>query len=320
MTPAPLPSQSRTTSHPGWSTSASTLLPTTPLTMSTTSVTTTNIPKLTHDPSTYAGWRTAIEVALQLADSWNAALGLDAEPNRARWINRAPGATGTVLARNARAGSAMPEASETTSGNAMTADERKEWEKWQTRESKAQGMLKASVSSAIKLDLDDLKSSGDMWTHCEHLHALNIVENQREVRRKLYSLDLQDDATSEEMAAHVELFSKLVMEAKLVGIGHTSHERAAMFVGTILGPAFRPVIVRSMPWKKPRATGRFYSQSTTPSRLAARLALLLDRPHLGVVPSWQLWASRGSAERLRSKGERIVDKTCRRSNVTSVTR
>jgi hypothetical protein len=38
------------------------------------------------------------------------------------------------------------------------------------------------------------------------------------------------------------LFSKLIMEAKLVGIGHTSHERAAMFVGTILGPAFRPVI------------------------------------------------------------------------------
>jgi hypothetical protein len=61
----------------------------------------------------------------------------------------------------------MPEASETTSG--------KEREKWQTRESKAQGMLKASVSLAIKLDPDDLKSAGDMWTHCEHLHALNIV-------------------------------------------------------------------------------------------------------------------------------------------------
>jgi hypothetical protein len=152
----------------------------TPLNMSTTSVTTTNIPKLTHDPSIYAGWRTASEVALQLADSWNAALGLDAEPNRARWINRARGATGTVLARNARAGSAMPEASETTSGNAMTADEREEWEKWQTRESKAQGMLKASVSLAIKLDLDDLKSAGDMWTHCEHLHAATLLRtNER---------------------------------------------------------------------------------------------------------------------------------------------
>jgi hypothetical protein len=103
--------------------------------MSPTSVTTTNIPKLTHEPSTYAGWRTAIEVALQLADSWNAALGLDAEPNRVRYINRAPGATGMLLARNARAGSAMPEAAETTSGKVMvmTAEERKEWEKWQTR-------------------------------------------------------------------------------------------------------------------------------------------------------------------------------------------
>ena len=203
----------------------------------------------------------------------------------------------------------------------MTAEEKKEWEKWQKRESKAQGMLKASVSLAIKLDLDDLKSAGDMWAHCEHLHALNIVENQREVRRKLYSLDLQDDATSEEMAAHVELFSRLIMEAKLVGIGHTSHERAAMFVGTILGPAFRPVIAEiNAVAEKPSATGRWYSQSTTPSRLAARLALLLDRPHHGVVPSWPQWASQGSAERPRSKGGRIVDPTCRRSNVTSATR
>jgi hypothetical protein len=43
------------------------------------------------------------------------------------------------------------------------------------------------------------------------------------------------------MAAHVELFSRLIMEAKLVGIGYTSHERAAMFVCKILGPPFHPV-------------------------------------------------------------------------------
>jgi ribosomal protein L15E len=47
---------------------------------------------------------------------------------------------------------------------------------------------------------------------------------------------------------------------------------------------------------------------------------LFDRPHHGVVPSWPLWASRGSGKRPRSKGERIVDPTCRRSNVTSATR
>jgi hypothetical protein len=103
--------------------------------MSNTTVTTTDIPKLMHDPSTYAGWRAAVEVALQLADCWNAALGLDREPNGARWMNQAPGATGTVTTRNARAGSAVPEVSETLSGHAMTAEEKKEWEKCQKRES-----------------------------------------------------------------------------------------------------------------------------------------------------------------------------------------
>jgi hypothetical protein len=103
--------------------------------MSNTTVTTTDISKLMDDPSTYAGWRAAIEVAWQLADCWNAALGLDREPNGARWMNQAPGATGTVTARNARAGSAMPEVSETLSAHAMTAEEKKEWEKCQKRES-----------------------------------------------------------------------------------------------------------------------------------------------------------------------------------------
>jgi hypothetical protein len=101
--------------------------------MSNTTVTTTDISKLMDDPSTYAGWRAAIEVALQLADCWNAALGLDREPNGARWMNQAPGATGTVTARNARAGSAMLEVSETLSAHAMTAEEKKEWESFACR-------------------------------------------------------------------------------------------------------------------------------------------------------------------------------------------
>jgi hypothetical protein len=63
---------------------------------------------------------------------------------------------------------------------------------------------------AMKLDLNVLKSAADKWAYCERLQALNVVGNQREVPRKLYSLDLQDDATSEEMAAHVELFSRLI--------------------------------------------------------------------------------------------------------------
>ena len=85
--------------------------------------------------------------------------------------------------------------------------------------------------------------------------------------------------------------------------------------------AFRPVIAEiNAVDEKPTATGRWSCQSTTLSRHAARLALLPDRPHHGVVPSWPQWASQGSAERPQSKGARIVDPTCRRSNATSATR
>jgi hypothetical protein len=146
---------------------------------------------------------------------------------------------------------------------AFMMTEEEEREKWQKRENKAQGMLNPKVSLVIKLDLDDLKSATDMWGVCEHLYALNMVGNQREVRRKLYSVDLDDDATSEEMEADVELFSRLIMETKLVGFQHTSHERAAMFVWTILGK----------PYRAPRST----------DRLITSLPLLLP----GNSPIWQ---------------------------------
>jgi hypothetical protein len=196
-------------------------------------------PELTHDPSTYAGWRSVIGVALQLADCWNAALGLDFEPTSARWMDRVieqrettaeeTSATSTEAttteARNVRAGSTMPSAEETESLVPMLSEQRKEWFQWQKRESKAQAILKASVSPSVQLDLQDMLSAANMWKFCEKLRALNIVENQREVRRKLYPLDLREDAPAEEMAAHVETLSKLLMEGRLVGINHTSFER-----------------------------------------------------------------------------------------------
>jgi len=72
-----------------------------------------------------------------------------------------------------------------------------------------------------------------MWDYCEHLHAINIKENQRDVQRKLYSSDLRDEATSEEMAAHVEDFSQTVMQARLAGIKLSSLERASLFMESI---------------------------------------------------------------------------------------
>jgi hypothetical protein len=257
----------------------------------------TDIPKLSYDPTSYARWRSEVEILLQLSDCWNAALGQDAEPYRARTILSASEAASTIsdlprvgetrratrsfaataAARDSsqgspltsvpedttlpdsvitqlngldvgqrltRAGSVPPSQYETDSPHRpMNGEERREWERWQTRENKAQAILKGTVSPSIKLDIEDMLSSSVMWSHCLVIHNVSIEENRRDIQRRLYSYDLREDATSEEMAKHVESFSRTVMEAKVIGMVLTDVERASIFANSILAPSFRPIIM-----------------------------------------------------------------------------
>ncbi|RXK35705.1 hypothetical protein M231_07033 [Tremella mesenterica] len=155
-----------------------------------------NLPKLSHDPALYAQWRKSIEVYLQIGDAWNIVTGNDTEAGR---VGVRPAAE--------RAGSVPP----TTPvkgqviGRRITGEELKEWEKWQARENKAQGMIKGAVLDAVMLDLSEK----------------------------------MDDATAEEMAKHVEEFLKTMAEAELVGLNFDSQERAGLFLNTILAPSYR---------------------------------------------------------------------------------
>ena len=75
----------------------------------------------------------------------------------------------------------QPGALETGTNLPLTSDVRKDWERWQAREGRAQGMLKGTVLMAIKLDLEDSLDAHSMWLYCERLHSISIKENQREV-------------------------------------------------------------------------------------------------------------------------------------------
>jgi hypothetical protein len=146
--------------------------------MSATRVSLPEIPKLSHNPSSYAPWRASIEVNLQLTDCWNAVLGLDLEPTRARYANRITAEPPHVDDRNVRAGSVAPDATETTTGVAMTSEEKREWERWQMRESRAQGMLKGTVSMAVKLDIEEMLSAAEMWLYCVGLPGKGFPVHQ----------------------------------------------------------------------------------------------------------------------------------------------
>ena len=198
------------------------------------------LPKLTHDPSSYSPWKREVQVALQYVRCWNTVLGTDTEPARANWAT----ASGTAAtARNVRAGSTQPTSTETVTGTGMTEDERKRWEMWAARQDRVQATLKATVSNAILFDIEDMNDAESMWAFCQSLHTLSISENQREVSRKLNLLSLRDDATCEEMASHIETFSQLLMEGKRVGLTNlsTPDGRIHEFRMTILHESYRSI-------------------------------------------------------------------------------
>ncbi len=65
--------------------------------MSVSKISLNDVPKLSHDPSSYAPWRTTIEVSLQLADCWNSVLGVDLEPGRAVYATATHGLDGGII-------------------------------------------------------------------------------------------------------------------------------------------------------------------------------------------------------------------------------
>ena len=212
-----------------------------------------DVPKLTHDPSSYASWRQKVSDLLRGSDCWNVVTGDEVEPHRGDTVKTAvmSGAedrTGTqgfedrMFIRSARAGSACPDENTSISRELLDIDEKNEWERWKQRENLAQTILEGTTSLDIRLDIEAMLTARAMWRYCEKLHAIGIRKIQREIKRKLISMDLRDDATGDEMTVHIEAFSRLAMDAKRAGIGMDDLDRASTFMGTILAPSFRPVL------------------------------------------------------------------------------
>ena len=204
-------------------------------------------------PFIYALWKRKVSVLLRGLDCWNVITGDQVEPYRGDTVKTAvmsraedsittQGFENRTFTRSARAGSAMPDENSTISRELLNSDEKREWERWKQRENLAQAILEGTTSLAIQLDIEDMLTARAMWLYCEKLHTFDIMENQREIKRKLISMDLREDTSGEEMSEHIEAFSRLAMDAKRAGIGMDNLDTASTFKGTILAPSFRPVL------------------------------------------------------------------------------
>lgn len=56
----------------------------------------------------------------------------------------------------------------------LSWEDRKDWERRQARESRAQATLKGTASQAVRLDIEDLLAAVDMWKYCDQMHEADI--------------------------------------------------------------------------------------------------------------------------------------------------
>ena len=191
----------------------------------TSKVSLSDIPVLKNNAN-YAAWRQAVENQLLLAGAIGIIDGSDKEPYR-----EMPGQS--VSGRTARAGSAPPSAQESTTKGELTKDEKIEWSKWQKNEEKVQGVIRATVSKGILVDLLDMSSAKAMWDFIEEIHKQDTPEEQAAVRDALATLRLGENASADQMETHLEDFNVLLLRAIMAKLVITQDDRVQRFLATL---------------------------------------------------------------------------------------
>ena len=171
----------------------------------------------------YAAWRQAVQNQLLLAGAHGIIDGSEKEPYRT---------TGSAD-RTVRAGSALPTAEESTTMAELKTAEKAEWYKWQKKEEKVQGVIRATVSKGILVDLLDIKSAKAMWDFIEEIHKQDSPEEHAAINNALANVALKDGATAQEMENHLEEFNILLLRAATAKLTITHSDRVQRFLATL---------------------------------------------------------------------------------------
>ena len=159
--------------------------------------------------------------------------GSDTEPSRA--ADAAP--------RTVRAGSVPPTVGESAS-ESTTEQHNKlndimkrenfltKWSSWQQRESKVQGILRATVSTGILVDIINKHSAKEMWDFIVETHQIDSTEDRSRIAGALDRLKLRNNPTAAEMEENLEKFNRLILEAEMAKMEISENDRIERFIMT----------------------------------------------------------------------------------------
>ena len=123
---------------------------------------------------------------------------------------------------------------ESDAAGVMTAEDKKDWERWQARESRGRALLKGTGSQAVRLDIEDLLAAVVMRRYCDKMHESDLLENQHIVQSRPWTMNLRGDATADDTSARPETFSKAIADGKRFENILSDRERAQRFPGSSL--------------------------------------------------------------------------------------
>ena len=171
----------------------------------------------------FAAWKQAVENQLLLAGCIGIVDGSDDEPYR----------RDMDAVRLIRAGSVPPTASESNSGMVLTAEQVLHWRGWQKRETKVQGVIRATVSDGILVDLLRMNAAKEMWDFIMDVHRLDTPEEQAQVRDALATIRLKEDPTAADMEKHMDKYNSLLLRASIAQLKIDEDERIERFMATL---------------------------------------------------------------------------------------
>lgn len=180
-----------------------------------------SIPKLIGNRN-FIAWRRAILAYLSERGARRVLEGFEKEPYRLEGeSHRPPGEY---------AGANPPSGFDASGEKELNEKQLIKWDEWQSRESKARAAIILSVSQAIAGEIDGLWSAHDMYKLICSLFSVGNDAQKGDISRRLDTLTLRENATSQEMQAHFDAFFALLSEGKSIGLDVADWDRREKFL------------------------------------------------------------------------------------------
>lgn len=194
-----------------------------------------SIPKLVGTEN-YIEWQATLLDIARANNCHRHVLGTAKEPYR-RHVNAGHALFNAIYPANEHAGDAPPTIAQRPAqeGDAqeLTDDQQDRWDRWAKNEAKARYLILQSVSPSLRLALQAMWSTHDIYLHLQATYDIKTDAARDYADRQVQELKLPDFPTAQQMLTHLNEFIKLVALASDAGAPFEPWRKISTFLHSL---------------------------------------------------------------------------------------